>query len=46
MISSGGAGVPGITMNSEVERIIRERDDLLKTGCYTSDDPLIMELDR
>jgi hypothetical protein len=36
----------GISMTSEVERLMRERDDLLKTGCYTHDDPLIIELDR
>lgn len=47
MISSGGAGVPsGITMTSEVDRLMREREDLLRSGCYTPDDPLIMELDR
>jgi hypothetical protein len=36
----------GITMTSEVDRLMKEREDLLKTGCYTPDDPLIIELDR
>jgi len=45
MITSGGAGV-GITMNSEADRLVKERDELLKTGCYIPDDPLIIELDR
>ena len=35
-----------ITGSSEVDRLFREKEDLLKTGAYTSDDPLIMELDR
>ena len=47
MITSGGAGVTGqTTIGSEVDRLIRERDDLLRSGCYTQDDPLIIELDR
>lgn len=33
-------------MTSEIDRLVRERDDLLVTGCYTKDDPLIIELDR
>jgi len=36
MITSGGAGVTGqTTISSEVDRLIRERDDLLRSGCYT-----------
>lgn len=31
---------------NEADRLIKERDDLLRSGCYTQDDPLIMELDR
>jgi hypothetical protein len=42
-ITSGGAG---ITMTSEVDRLMREKEDLLRSGCYTQDDPLIIELDR
>jgi hypothetical protein len=32
--------------SDELDRLIRERDDLLQTGSYTPDDPLIQELDR
>ncbi len=32
--------------NHEVERLTRERNDLLEAGCYTVDDPVIQELDR
>jgi hypothetical protein len=32
--------------NDELERLIREREDLMRTGCYTQDDPLIQELER
>lgn len=40
-------GVGGqTTMMSEVERLKKERDDLINEGYYTPDDPLIMELDR
>lgn len=42
-MSGGGAGFMG---NSDLDRLIRERDDLMKLGCYTPDDPLIIELDR
>jgi len=31
---------------SDVDRLIKEKEDLLRSGCYTTDDPLIMELDR
>lgn len=41
-----GNGNNGISMSSEIDRLAKERDDLLKTGCYTPDDPLIRELDR
>ena len=44
LITSGGAGV-GQTM-SDADRLIKERDDLLRSGCYIPDDPLIMELER
>lgn len=30
----------------EWERLMKERSELLESGCYTHDDPLIMELDR
>ena len=43
LITNGGAGG---TLNSEMDRLKREREDLLRSGCYTPDDPLIMELDR
>ena len=32
--------------NDELERLIREREDLMRTGCYSNDDPLIQELER
>ncbi len=31
--------------NDELERLIRERDELMRSG-YTYDDPLIHELER
>lgn len=31
---------------TELERLLKEREDLVRTGCYTTDDPLIQELDR
>ena len=30
----------------EWDRLMQERDDLLKTGTYTEDDPLIKEIER
>ena len=36
----------GGATTSEFERLKREREDLLRSGCYTPDDPLILELDR
>jgi len=30
----------------EWDRLMREREDLLRTGSYTPDDPLIKEIDR
>ena len=36
----------GISMSSEIDRLVRERDDLLVSGCYNKDDPLIIELNR
>lgn len=35
-----------MTTMSEADRLMKEREDLLRSGCYTTDDPLIMELDR
>jgi hypothetical protein len=32
--------------SSEIERLLKEREELLKTGIYSNEDPLIMELDR
>ena len=32
---------PGLSMQSEVDRLLRDREDLIRTGCYTQDDPLI-----
>jgi hypothetical protein len=32
--------------NDELDRLIREREDLMRTGCYSNDDPLIQELER
>ena len=32
--------------SSEVERLMREREELIRSGAYTNDDPLIQELDR
>lgn len=46
MISMGGAGVGTTTMGSEIDRLVREKEDLMRCGLYTPDDPLIMELDR
>jgi hypothetical protein len=31
---------------TEIERLLRERQDLISSGTYTVDDPLIQELDR
>jgi len=28
------------------ERLMREREELLTSGCYSQDDPLIREMDR
>ena len=33
-------------MGTDIDRIIKERDELLGTGCYTPDDPMIIELER
>ena len=30
----------------EWDRLMQEREDLLKTGTYTEDDPLIKEIER
>ena len=30
----------------EWDRLMKEREELLKTGAYTEDDPLIKEIDR
>jgi len=32
--------------NDELYRLIMEREDLMRTGCYSNDDPLIQELER
>lgn len=34
------------TSTTEIQRLLKEREDLMQTGCYTQDDPLIKELDR
>lgn len=39
-------GFNGVTGGSEIERLMREREDLMRSGGYTIDDPLIQELDR
>lgn len=31
---------------SEIDRLMQEKEALLATGCYTDDDPLIMDFDR
>ena len=31
---------------AELERLRQERAELVATGCYTDDDPLIQEMDR
>ena len=36
----------GMTGNTEVDRLMREKAELIKTGSYTIEDPLIMEIDR
>jgi hypothetical protein len=41
----GMPSLNGLSM-SEVDRLVKERDDLLRSGCYTTSDPLIMELER
>lgn len=38
--NSGGNGA------CEWDRLMREREELLGTGTYTADDPLILEIDR
>lgn len=37
---------PVMTSTTEIQRLLKEREDLMHTGCYTQDDPLIQELDR
>lgn len=32
--------------SSDIDRLMKEREELMVTGCYTKDDPLIIELDR
>ena len=40
-------GLPGAKgPRAEIDRLFRERADLLQAGCYTEDDPLIQEMDR
>ena len=31
---------------TELDRLIVEREELVGSGCYTQEDPLIMEMDR
>lgn len=31
---------------TQLGRLQNERDELVQTGCYTDDDPLIQEMDR
>ena len=31
---------------AELDRLRQERSELVATGCYTDDDPLIQEMDR
>jgi len=31
---------------TELQRLLNERYELVQTGCYTDDDPLIQEMDR
>lgn len=45
MISNTGGGLGTTTISSEIDRLVREKEDLLRNG-YTPDDPLIMEYDR
>jgi len=33
-------------MGGEVDRLMKEREELLSTGCYQNDDPLILDFDR
>ena len=44
MKTNGGFSTLG--GGSELDRLMKEREDLVRTGCYTQDDPLIQELDR
>ena len=39
-------GVVAETGNAEIDRLLKEKNDLMGTGCYTNDDPLIIEIDR
>ena len=39
--NNNGAGVA-----CEWDRLMREREELLESGTYTADDPLILEIDR
>ncbi|TNV83154.1 hypothetical protein FGO68_gene15387 [Halteria grandinella] len=36
----------GFTGGNEIERLMQERQDLIQSGNYTTNDPLIQELDR
>ena len=38
--------VPPKKPQTELERLIVEREELVGTGCYTDEDPLIQEMDR
>jgi len=44
--SLGAVGVNQAVGSSELERLLKEREELLRTGIYSNEDPLIMELDR
>ncbi len=38
--------VPLPAQDTECERLLKEREELLQTGCYSKDDQLILELER
>ena len=44
--SAGASGYAATPLDTEIRRLVDERDGLLKTGVYTPRDRIIVELDR
>lgn len=36
----------GLTGNAEIDRLIKEREELMSLGLYTESDPMIQDIDR